>query len=104
MTRPILAFPQNNQEWDNLPAAFTEFMNKVDLIRQSKANLQIIDPLYPSYDYDWDIDSTIPLETLIYYWNQTDKPLPDPEEVVEEINEGLGEAAFEAHEVSRYWG
>lgn len=104
MTRPILAFPRIQQEWNDLPAAFTEFMNKIDLIRQSKANLQIIDPLYPSYDYDWDIDSTIPLETLIYYWNQTDKPLPDPEEVVEEINEGLGEAAFEAHEVSRYWG
>ena len=104
MTRPTIEFPRIQQEWNDLPEAFTQSMEKVDLIRQSKANLQIIDPLYPSYDYDWDIDSTIPLETLIYYWNQTDKPLPDPEEVVEEINQGLGEAAFEAHEVSRYWG
>ena len=101
MTRPFANY-SGPESWDDLPEEFTYYLDVLDKIRIKKVNEQVVDPLYPSYDYDWELDEEIPLTTILYYWNNLDKELPEPDKLLDEINEGMGEAAYDDY-VSSYY-
>ena len=102
MTRTLLNYPESQDSWDNLPKEFTDYLDVLDEIRVRKVNEQVVDPLYPSYDYEWELDQEIPLSTILYYWNDVNKELPEPDKLLDEINEGMGEAAYDDY-VSSYY-
>ncbi len=102
MTRTLLNYPESQDSWDNLPKEFTDYLDVLDETRVRKVNEQVVDPLYPSYDYEWELDQEIPLSTILYYWNDPDKELPEPDKLLDEINEGMGEAAYDDY-VSSYY-
>ena len=98
MTRPTITIPDihDYDSWKKLPQEFHNFLDELDAIREELCNQQVIDTLYPSYSYDWAIDSTIALDTVVYYWN-SDKDLPDAKRIVKEIDEAYGEAAYDSY-------
>lgn len=102
MTRQPIQLPSTNENWDNLPIEFLEFLDQVDSVREMMDKATPSDPLYPSYDYVWDVDSTIALDTLTYYWNKVDEPLPEINRIVEEISQAMGEAAYDSYVESAY--
>lgn len=100
-TRPLIQEPVTAENWKDLPKEFNDFLDDIDEARKIAESKEVIDPLYPSYDYDWQVDSDIPLQTAIYYWN-SDMELPSAEVIVEEINDALGEAAYDDWVSSAY--
>jgi hypothetical protein len=102
MTRTVIDVPRNQDDWNNLPKEFTDYLDALDEVKQNKAKSIPVDPLYPYYDYQWEFDSEIPFMTVLSYWNAVDKELPDSDKLVDEINEGLGEAAYDDHVSSFY--
>lgn len=102
MTRQPVQVPVTQEDWFNLPADFEVFMNQVDNVREQMDSSVPYDPLYPSYEYSWCMDETIAVETLVYYWNEVDQPLPDATKIVEEITSAMGEADYDAYVASAY--
>lgn len=102
MIRTPVQVPVTQEDWFNLPADFEAFMNQVDSVRQQMDSAIPYDPLYPSYEYSWCIDESIAIETLIHYWNDVEKPLPDAAKIVEEITAAMGEADYDAYVASAY--
>ena len=102
MTRQPIQLPITNESWDNLPIEFLEFIDQVDEVREMMDRSTPSDPLYPSYDYVWSIDGTVALDTLTYYWNKVDEPLPEISKIVEEISEAMGEASYDSYVASAY--
>jgi hypothetical protein len=100
--RQVLTEPQSQEEWDNLPVVFHQYLDEIDEARQDAESKEVNDPLYPSYTYSWDVDSNIPLDVIMYHWNQVDSPLPEPKVIVEEISDALGEAAYDDWVASAY--
>jgi hypothetical protein len=100
-TRPFIQEPVTADNWKDLPKEFNDFLDGIDEARKIAESKEVIDPLYPSYDYDWQVDSDIPLQTAIYYWN-SDMELPSAEVIVEEINDALAEAAYDDWVSSAY--
>lgn len=100
-TRPFIQEPVTTENWKDLPKEFNDFLDGIDAARKVAESKEVIDPLYPSYDYDWEVDSDIPLQTAIYYWN-SDEELPSFEVIIEEINDALGEAAYDDWVSSAY--
>ena len=96
MIRHTIVIPDSYEEWKNLPQEFHNFLDELDEVRKELSAQQVIDPLYPSYYYDWEVDSTLALDTVIYYWN-SDKDLPDVRRIVEEIEEAYGEDAYDSY-------
>ena len=99
--RQLIQEPKTQADWDNLPSEFTQFLDAIDKVRNEFASTQVIDPLYPNYDYDWETDDDIPFQTALYYWNSP-KDLPSPDIIVKEINEALGERAYDDWVSSAY--
>ena len=99
--RQSIEIPITQENWNNLPQEFNEFLDTLDEVRQVFASKQTVDPLYPSYDYEWEMDSTIALDTAAYYWN-SDEELPSPEIIINEINEAFAEAAYDDWVSSAY--
>lgn len=99
--RPFIQEPVTADNWKDLPKEFNQFLDDLDEARQNAASKEVIDPLYPSYDYDWEVDSDICLQTVIYYWN-SDKELPSLATIVEEVNEALCESAYDQWVSSAY--
>lgn len=102
MLRQPVQLPITQEEWFSLPDDFVAFMNEVDKTREQMDKEIPFDPLYPSYEYVWDTDDSIAIETLIYYWNKVDQPLPDARKIVEEISEGICEAGYEQYVAESY--
>jgi hypothetical protein len=100
-TRQIVQEPKTQSDWDNLPLEFTEFLDSLDAAREAAASKKIVDPLYPSYDYNWETDSEIPFSIALDYWNSSTE-LPDVNLIIEEINEALVEAAYDNYCSSFY--
>lgn len=88
--------PQSQEESDNLPTEFLNYLNEVDAVREELLKKEVIDPLYPSYDYDWEVDCDIPFNTILYYWNRVNEELVNPVEMVELIQDEHGSAAWDA--------
>ena len=105
MTRQTIDYPETQENWENLPQEFLDYLDVLDNAKTVKANIAIspVDPLYPTYDYEWwELDDKLALETILYYWNQVDKELPSNDEVLDNINEGYGEAAYDDYASSAY--
>jgi hypothetical protein len=104
MTRQIINYPETQDSWENLPQDFLDYLDVLDNARVVKANIANTpgDPLYPTYDYEWELDNKLALETILYYWNRVDKELPSNDEVLDYINEGYGEAAYDDYVSSAY--
>jgi len=104
MNRQIINYPETQEEWDNLPQDFLDYLDVLDEVKSVKAENtnNPVDPLYPTYDYEWELDSKIALETILYYWNQVDKELPSNDEILDGINEGYAEAAYDDYVSSFY--
>jgi hypothetical protein len=102
MTRTLLNYPESQDSWDNLPKEFTDYLNFLDEIRIETAKQQVVDPLYPTYDYEWELDEEIPLITILNYWNDVNKELPDPNVIFEEINDCFAETSYDDY-VSSYY-
>lgn len=92
MNRTTVEFPNSNDEWDNLPNDFKSFIDQVDVVRE-KMNQNEMKYTYPSYEYSWNVDSDIPLKTLIYLWNSNES-ISDLQELVKDITNGIAEDAF----------
>ncbi len=101
MSRVKLNYPENQDSWNSLPQEFLDYLNVLDEVKLVKFKEQVVDPLYPSYDYEWELDDDIALRTILEYWND-DKELPDPIVILDEINEGMAEAAYDAYVSSFY--
>jgi hypothetical protein len=99
--RPAIQEPITNENWNTLPAEFNVFLDSIDEAKKLAESKEIVDPLYPSYDYSWEVDSDIALQTAVYYWNSNDE-LPSPNVIVEEITEALGEQAYDDWVSSAY--
>jgi hypothetical protein len=104
MTRQTIDYPETQESWDNLPQDFLDYLDVLDNAKIVKANIANtpVDPLYPTYDYEWELDERLALETILYYWNQVDKELPDSNALLDDINEGYGEAAYDDYVSSAY--
>jgi hypothetical protein len=100
--RQLITEPQSQIEWDNLPVEFHQYLDEIDEARKDADSKLVIDPLYPNCEYDWDVDSNIPLNVIMSYWNQVDSPLPKPEVIVNEICYALGEASYDDWVSSAY--
>lgn len=100
MTRPHIEFPDTNEEWDNLPKEFIEFIDEVDKVRE-ECNKKEVKRNYQSYEYEWEVDSDVPLRVLISHWND-ERELPSYKEIVEDILDCLCEEAMIAHVESLY--
>lgn len=100
--RFVIEEPKTQEDWNNLPSEFLFYLNEVDSVRQSLLKKEVIDPLYPSYDYDWEVDSDIPFNTILYYWNRVNDELVNPDEMVELIQDELGSAAWDDYCASAY--
>jgi hypothetical protein len=100
MNRPYVTFPISNKEWDNLPNEFKLFIDQVDEVRNQMEEREM-KYTYPSYDYSWNVDSDIPLQTLIHLWN-SDESISDIKELVKDISTGLAEEAFMDYYASSY--
>lgn len=101
MNRQKVNYPETPDSWNELPQEFLDYLNDLDEARQIKLGQQVIDPLYPTYDYDWELDEEIPLRTVIEYWN-SDKELPEHSVVIDEANDCLAEAAYDYYVESWY--
>lgn len=101
MNRVKLNYPETQDSWNELPQEFKNYLDVLDEVRLSEVKTQVIDPLYPSYDYDWELDEEIPLRTVLEYWNRDDE-LPEPIVILNEIQDGMEEAAYDAF-VSSYY-
>ena len=60
-TRKVIQEPITLSDWENLPKEFLKFVDEVDCARNKLALNQKVDPLYPTYDYEWEVDSDLPL-------------------------------------------
>lgn len=100
--RQVIAEPQSQSEWDDLPVEFHQYLDEIDEARNNADSEQVIDPLYPNYEYSWDVDSSIPFDVIMHHWNRTDLPLPEPEKIVNEICDALGEASYDDWVSSSY--
>jgi hypothetical protein len=89
MNRQIINYPETQVEWDNLPQDFLDY-------------LDVLDEVKSKYDYFWELDSHLAFETIIYYWNKINDPLPTNDELLSGINEGYAEAAYEDYVSSFY--
>ena len=105
MTRQTIDYPETQENWVNLPQEFQDYLEVLDNAKNVKAKIANfpVDPLYPTYDYEWwELDDKLALETILYYWNQVDKELPSNDELLDNINEGYGEAAYDDYVSSTY--
>lgn len=93
--------PKTQTDWNNLPLEFTQFLDLIAEARDIAESKLVVDSLYPNFDYDWETDSEIPFQTALYYWNSP-KELPNPDVIVEEITEALGEQAYDDWVSSAY--
>lgn len=100
-TRKVIQEPTTLSDWENLPKEFLKFVDEVDCVRNEMASKQDVDPLYPNYDYEWQVDSDLPIQMMVEYWN-SNKELPKAEKMVEEINEAMAEAAYDDYVSSFY--
>ena len=100
-TRKVIQEPTTLSDWENLPKEFLKFVDEVDCARNELSLNQKVDPLYPNYDYEWQIDSDLSIQMMIEYWN-SNKELPKAEKIVEEINEAMAEAAYDDYVSSFY--
>lgn len=94
MTRPKLNYPENQDSWNHLPQEFLDYLNVLDEIRKEHLAKEVIDPLYSHYDYEWEMDDEIPLRTVLEYWND-DKDLPEPDFILDEINDCMAETSYD---------
>lgn len=102
LTREYIHTPKTQNEWNNLPQGFSDYLDSLDEARVNLSNSQVVDPLYPSYDYEWCLDEEIPFTTILSYWNDLDKELPSHQKILDEINEGMAEAAYDSYVSSFY--
>jgi hypothetical protein len=102
MTRFVINYPKTQDDWVNLPKEFTDYLDCLDEVKRNKAKDIVVDPLYPSYDYEWEVDDNLPLQVILEYWNDVNNELPDYEVVVEEINDSLAESAYNDYVSSSY--
>lgn len=101
MTRQHIEEPKTQADWDNLPQEFTQFLDLIAEARDTAESKQIVDPLYPNCDYDWETDDDIPFQTALHYWNSP-KKLPNTDVIAEEITEALSEQAYDDWVSSAY--
>ena len=100
--RQVLTEPQSQEDWNNLPVEFHQYLDKIDETRQDAESKEVNDPLYHNYTYSWDVDSSIPLNVIMYHWNEVDSPLPEPKKIVKEICDALGEVEYDDWVSSAY--
>lgn len=94
MTRPKLNYPENQDSWNHFPQEFLDYLNVLDEIRKEHLAKEVIDPLYSHYDYEWEMDDEIPFRTVLEYWND-DKDLPEPDLILDEINDCMAETSYD---------
>lgn len=100
--RQYIDYPESQDSWNNLPKDFLEYLDFLDEIREEELKKVVIDPLYPSYEYEWSLDSEIPLRTVLEYWNTLDKELPDPIHIFNEIHDCIAETSYDDYVSSFY--
>lgn len=102
MTRKFIHTPKTQDEWDNLPQEFSDYLDSLNQARIKLADSQVVDPLYPSYDYEWDLDEEIPFTTILLYWNDLNKELPNHQKILDEVNECIAETSYDDYISSFY--
>ena len=101
MNRQNINYPETQEDWDNLPQQFKDYLDTLDEAKNKLVYNQKVDPLYPSYDYEWELDDEIPFRTILEYWNSSDE-LPDHKVIFDEINDYMAEAAYDYYVSSFY--
>ncbi len=102
MSRSAIEYPKSQDDWNNLPKEFNDYLSVLDQARQNKAESIPVDPLYPSYDYEWELDDEIPFNIILMYWNDVNKELPDSDKLLDDINDSLAESAYDDYVGSYY--
>lgn len=101
MNRQNINYPETQLDWDNLPQQFKDYLDSLDEAKNELVSNQKVDPLYPSYDYEWELDEEIPFRTILEYWNSNDE-LPEHQVIFDEINDCMAEAAYDYYVSSFY--
>lgn len=86
--RPQVSVPNSFNEWGELPREFTDWLRALDDVREGLSRKMGRGSQFMGNRFSWDVDSGMPLETIVYYWNGSGE-LPAPEEVVQNIAEGM---------------
>jgi transcription elongation factor GreA-like protein len=101
MKREIINYPENPEDC-NFPDSFLKYLDELDEARGKMARSIPVDPLYQSYDYEWDLDEEIPMLTILQYWNDVEKDLPSHDVILEEINDCIAETSYDDYISSFY--
>lgn len=94
MSRSVVNYPVNPDSWNELPKDFLDYLEFLDEERIKLTKNNSTDPLYPTYDYEWELDEELPLTTILLYWNRLDEELPSPEVILKEINDCIAETSY----------
>jgi hypothetical protein len=99
--REHIDFPKTHADWEALPIEFHSYLDQLDSRREQKEKSIPQDPLYPSYKYSFSLDEDIAIQTILIYWNN-DKPLPDNDFILDEIDDHMAEADYDTYVSSLY--
>lgn len=102
MSRSVVNYPVNPDSWNELPKDFLDYLEFLDEERIKLTKNNSTDLLYPTYDYEWDLDSEIPMTTILLYWNRLDEKLPSPKVILKEINDCIAEQSYDYYIGSFY--
>lgn len=101
--RQVINYPEKQEDWDNLPEEFKNYLDHLDKIRLEQAvKHSNKDPMYPNYDYCWELDEDLAIQTILHYWNNLDKKLPEPIKILDEINDCFSEHSYDDYASSFY--
>lgn len=101
--RTIINYPENQAGWDNLPEEFKNYLDQLNKIRLNQAiDHSYQDPVYPNYDYCWELDEDLAIQTILHYWNDVENQLPEPIKILDEINDCIAEASYDDYASSFY--
>jgi hypothetical protein len=92
----------NPNDWNKLPQDFLDYLDYLDEERIKLTHQNSKDPLYPTYNYEWDIDDEIPMMTIISYWNNLEESLPEVNIILEEIDDCIAETSYDNYISSFY--
>ncbi len=100
--RQIINYPETPDSWDKLPTEFKQYLDNLQKVKEQLAKQNYQDPIYPSCDYLWELDEDISIQTILIYWNDVEKELPDYNTILKEINDCYAENAYDEYVSSFY--
>jgi hypothetical protein len=101
-SRTFIHYPKTPESWNDLPKEFLDYLDYLDDERVKLTHQNSKDPLYPTYNYEWDIDDELSLMTIIPYWNKLDDELPEANIILKEIDDCVAETSYDNYISSFY--